>query len=40
MRTYKRLLPEGVRKIFDISKGRKIRVINILYCKKHSKKEQ
>lgn len=37
MRTVKRLLPEGVRRMFVIKIGRKIRVVNKLYCKKPNK---
>lgn len=38
MRTYKKELPEGVRKIFKTTIGRKIKVVNSLYCKKPTKK--
>ena len=39
MRTYKRELPEGVRQKFEVTIGRKIRIVNSLYDKKkHAKK--
>lgn len=38
MRTYKKNLPEGVRKIFKTTIGRKIRIVNKLYLKKPAKK--
>ena len=37
MRIVKRDLPEGVRKMFVIKIGKKIKVINKLYCKKPNK---
>jgi hypothetical protein len=39
MRTYKKTLPKGVRKKFITKIGRKIRIVNKLYCKKTTKKE-
>jgi len=38
MRTYKRILPEGVKKRFETTIGRKIKVVNKLYLKKPAKK--
>lgn len=40
MRVYKKNLPEGVRKKFEITIGRKIKVINKLYCKKNNTKNK
>lgn len=37
MRTYKKNLPDGVRKIFKTTIGRKIRIVNKKYCKKPNK---
>jgi hypothetical protein len=39
MRTYKKNLPDGVRKKFETTIGRKIRVVNKKYCKKTTKKD-
>ena len=41
MKTYKKKLPEGVKKAFGYEKGRKIRIINSDYikAKKKNKKE-
>jgi hypothetical protein len=34
MRTYKKVLPKGVRKVYKTTIGRKVRIVNKLYCKK------
>ncbi len=39
MKIIKRLLPVGVRKKFDVKVGKKIKILNSLYCKHKSKKE-
>jgi hypothetical protein len=40
MRTFKRLLPEGVRRKFETTIGRKVRIVNTLYLKKPAKKSK
>lgn len=37
MNVYKKELPAGVRKRFELRKGIKVKVINSLYCKKNKK---
>lgn len=38
MKIYKKLLPKGVRKKFEVKIGRKIKIVNSLYDKKSKKK--
>lgn len=38
MRVYKKDLPEGVRKQFKVTIGRKIKIVNKKYLKKKTKK--
>lgn len=37
MKIIKRRLPEGVRKIFEVKIGKKVKVVNSLYDKKKKK---
>ncbi|MDD4027922.1 MAG: hypothetical protein PHN54_02575 [Bacilli bacterium] len=39
MKVIKRRLPEGVKKKFDVKIGKKVKILNSLYCKHKSKKE-
>jgi hypothetical protein len=39
MRTYKRDLPDGVRRKSETKIGRKVRSVNKKYCKKTTKKD-
>lgn len=38
MKIVKRNLPEGVRKKFEVKIGKKVKIINKLYCKKTATK--
>ncbi len=38
MKVYKKKLPKGVRKMFARSKGVKVKLVNIDYCKKKKSK--
>lgn len=40
MKVIKKELPEGVRKKFVTKIGKKVKVVNSLYCKKPSKKNK
>ena len=39
MKVYKKRLPKGVRKMFSRSKGVKVKLVNIDYCKKNKNKQ-
>ena len=38
MKTYKKNLPDGVKKVFTTERGVKVRILNKKYCKKKSLK--
>ena len=40
MKVVKRRLPEGIRKIFEVKIGKKVKVVNSLYDKKKKKEEK
>ncbi len=40
MKVVKKRLPEGVRKKFTTKIGKKVKIVNTLYCKKKKKKEE
>ena len=40
MKTYKKNLPDGVKKVFTTERGVKVRILNKKYCKKKSSKEE
>lgn len=40
MKVIKKELPEGVRKKFVIKIGKKVKVVNSLYCKNNKKKNK
>ena len=39
MKVVKKRLPEGVKKKFTTKIGKKVKIVNTLYCKKKKKKE-
>jgi hypothetical protein len=39
MRVIRKRLPEGVKQVYETTIGRKVKVVNSLYCKKTTKKE-